>query len=177
MPPSWATGEMCSYALVQPSIVSTGESLSFIHTLFLDFDGVLNNEPFLRQMRSEGEMDRLFDPVNIEAFDGLCEAVSVSEVIISSSWRKGRTVRELQTLLEQNRSLKAGLVRGVTPEIGERGDEIVAWLERNPRESFLVVDDFPLEEYFPDRFLRTSTWVGLSPSAVEEWLDRKLKGS
>ncbi len=59
-------------------------------TLFLDFDGVLNNDNFLRHQKNHvrPEAHKLFDPANIASLNKLCCELQIAKIVISSTWRK-----------------------------------------------------------------------------------------
>jgi hypothetical protein len=93
--------------------------------LFLDFDGVLHPEPchdhppFCRMPLFERAMAQLPDV----------------KLVVSSSWRHGRTLQDLQQLFP------AGLrerVIGVTPQLKDFSDRIHETLRRYPREAECV---------------------------------------
>jgi hypothetical protein len=117
--------------------------------IFLDIDGVLNHEKWYRKRHQEIKMDDVvshypfyeFDPESINQLNRIIDETGAN-VVISSTWRHGRTIEQLQEILE-----KVGF-RGViidkTPsfyikgvdENGEkfsytvpRGCEIDSWLE------------------------------------------------
>jgi len=110
--------------------------------IFLDIDGVLNSRLFYEErhksrklkgyMSNDFKLDYYKSNLckdRIELLNDLCEETN-SAVVISSTWRQGRTVEELQTMLSY-----AGAkftVIGITPSLRvERGSEIRDWLKRN----------------------------------------------
>lgn len=112
--------------------------------LFLDFDGVLHPWPFKKQADCFSQV-----PV-LEAFLSRPEYADI-DVVVSSSWREGRGLAELQVLFSPEFGRR---IVGATPvfrkktEKGVREREILAWLEQNGREgeSWLALDD--LEGFF-----------------------------
>jgi hypothetical protein len=121
--------------------------------VFLDFDGVLNSHEYLlsmsgRSMQSEAED---LDPVNVARLNRIV-AASGAEVVISSSWRYGRSVEALAAMLAE-RGFE-GKVIDKTPDWSsmtdgnvyvaeQRGDEIKAWLDERGAgvTAFVVLDD------------------------------------
>jgi len=100
--------------------------------IFLDIDGVLNNESMPRKGNFETKEDRdksQFSPRAVALLNDLCETTK-SDVVISSSWRVGRSLDELKELMTM-----VGCtfnVIGKTPTLGvERGCEISRWLREN----------------------------------------------
>lgn len=140
--------------------------------LYLDFDGVLNNDAFLRHQRNHlapGEW-RLFDPANVAALDLLCARLPVVEIVVSSSWKVGREVEELVGLLAREGARCAGLVRDVTSCRGSspehRAREITDHAASCPI-SYLALDDMDLSGWLADgRFYRVSGAVGLTSRDV-----------
>jgi hypothetical protein len=102
--------------------------------IFLDIDGVLAP---IRQWDRYGDLD----PSCIAVLNDIV-ARSGADVIVSSTWRYGRTVAELQAMLDA--AGFAGRVVDATP-VGEpgtdRGDEIAAWLVHNSVTDFVIIDD------------------------------------
>lgn len=136
--------------------------------IFLDFDGVLNNEPFLR--KSTGS----FAPENIAALNALLRAVPDAMLVISSTWRRGRTAGSLAARLEAEGML-AGRVWSVTPDLDRpvagsklylgtpRGAEIRAWLDEHTIESHVILDDDDdMDGTDPSRFVQTTMLHGLT---------------
>ncbi|MCX6117362.1 MAG: HAD domain-containing protein, partial [Proteobacteria bacterium] len=56
--------------------------------LILDFDGVLNNEPYLRRQKNHPSGYRVFDPKNIASLNSLVETIKFDQIVVSSSWKK-----------------------------------------------------------------------------------------
>lgn len=104
--------------------------------IFQDIDGVLNNRPFL------GTVDNLeaMDPTNVARMRVVVEKTG-AVLVISSAWRHGRDWEERI----RRAATKAGWwnmpIIGRTGESDSRGAEIKTWLEENPTEDFVIVDD------------------------------------
>ncbi len=143
--------------------------------VFLDFDGVLNSLGFFQ--REHGPLDRL-DPAAVQRLDLLVRRAG-AKVVVSSSWRVGRTLDALRQLLAQ--AGYDGEVVGCTPDLGSRvyvadgsalrSLEIRAWLDAQtePVEAYVVLDDGALDELAPC-FVRTTFATGLCDEHVEEAL-------
>ena len=102
--------------------------------IFLDFDGVL--APITRWDRY-GDLD----PACIEVLNEIV-ARAGAEVVVSSTWRYGKTVAELQAMLDAHGF--TGCVVGKTPTGGPgtgRGDEIAAWIVEHAIGGFVIIDD------------------------------------
>ena len=102
--------------------------------IFLDIDGVLAP---VRQWDRYGDLE----PACIDVLNEIA-ARAEADVVISSTWRYGKTVAELQAMLET--AGFTGSVVGKTP-IGapgaNRGAEIAAWLGENAVSGYVIIDD------------------------------------
>ena len=146
--------------------------------LYLDFDGVLNNEPLLRHQRNHVPVDehRLFDPENVEAANLLCSGLPVASVVITSSWREDRTLGELQVLLRDAGFGFSQLLVGATARLGDRTREIREHRAGAVRSECLVLDDEALGELAGCHVIRTSTSRGLDRELVSRVLLRLRPG-
>lgn len=135
--------------------------------LFLDVDGVLH-------ARNSGRLDKV--PL-IQAL--LADNPDLS-LVISSNWRASWELEDLATELFGG---YAERVEGATPLVadscfvhyGERGQEIMAYLENRGGVPFLAVDDSAalFSEYFLPYLLLTKREEGLTPIHIEE-IKRRL---
>ena len=124
--------------------------------VFLDFDGVL--APIRRWDRYE-DLDRACIQI-------LNEIVTRggADVVVSSTWRYGRTVEELQAMLDAEGFI--GRVIDMTPSHvpgGSRGDEIAAWLADNAVNAFVIIDDHADMGALRTRLVQTHPARGLQP--------------
>jgi HAD domain in Swiss Army Knife RNA repair proteins len=102
--------------------------------IFLDIDGVL--APIRRWDRYED-----VDPACVAVLNEIV-ARAGADVVISSTWRYGKTIAELQATLDAKGF--AGRVLDKTPTGGpgaDRGDEIAAWLAEHTVGGFVIIDD------------------------------------
>lgn len=145
--------------------------------VFLDIDGVLNSEQYMRSKKGtvyaegfqypglEWWADGL-DPEAMERLNRLVEQTG-AEIVVSSTWRLGGDVGWLQQLLE----IKGfrGQVVGVTPHYGDgpRSREITAWVNRFGPERYVVLDDDSDAE-IPGKTVRTSSRCGLTDEDVDK---------
>ena len=141
-------------------------------TLYLDFDGVLNNDPYLRHQNNHSprEEHRLFDPQNLEAADFLCRELPIEAIIVTSTWRVGRSVEQLQALLRDEGFEHSHLIVDATHSIGERPEEIRAHVKRSGVQRFLILDDIQLHPFKRPTFFRTSASLGLTRPLAREIL-------
>lgn len=128
--------------------------------LFLDIDGVLNSEAWYRS-RSDGTWseEREFDPEAVFLLRAIV-ALTGCDIVISSSWRIGRNLAELQNLLP-------GLpLIDKTPVMTTghtRGEEIKVWLQNHaPAARYAIVDD-DSDFYETQPLVKTCWKTGLLP--------------
>jgi hypothetical protein len=102
--------------------------------IFLDIDGVLAP---IHHWDRYGDLD----PACIRVLNEIA-AQGSADVVVSSTWRYGRTVAQLQAMLDAQGF--TGRVIGMTPTGlpgAGRGDEIAAWLEAHAVDGFVIIDD------------------------------------
>lgn len=110
---------------------------------FLDYDGVLNTmvEAGRRPLR------HAIKPACVESLNALCERRPNLLLVISSSWRIGRTMNALIDPLVDNGFQFAHRIGGTTPVIAlglDRAQEIEDWLDRvggKDAVPFVILDD------------------------------------
>ena len=127
--------------------------------IFLDIDGVL--APILRWDRY-GDLDRACIQVLNEIV-----ALGRADVVVSSTWRHGKTVAELQQMLEVEGF--AGRVLDKTPADipgATRGDEIAAWLEEHAVDAYVILDDHADMGDLRPHLVQTHPAKGLQASDV-----------
>jgi len=162
--------------------------------IFLDIDGVLNYKLFWKEKRQCERRDELSDDApdgahdlcenRIELLNSLIEDTG-AKVVVSSSWRKNRTIEELQTVLDY-KGFK-GEVIDKTPclyfkerEDGyhrsvPRGNEIKAWMEMNKgilgekfsKVKYVIFDDDSDMLYWQrNQFIHIDRYIGLTPNII-----------
>jgi hypothetical protein len=102
--------------------------------VFLDIDGVLAP---IRGWDRYGDLERAC----IEVLNEIVGSAR-ADVVVSSTWRHGKTVAELQAMLEAEGF--TGRVVDKTPTGvpgAERGEEIAAWLAEHAVASYVIIDD------------------------------------
>ena len=159
--------------------------------IFLDIDGVLNSEKWYKERFDKKLYPNLegyplceFDPLAIEKLNLLTDKTN-AKIVISSTWRMGRTIDELKKLFEEV-GIKGEII-GITPDLTfndghgvDRGNEIKRWIDINCKrwynkmfgeddsekfnlESYVILDDnsdMLLEQ--KDNFVRISWSDGLT---------------
>jgi hypothetical protein len=138
--------------------------------IFLDFDGVL--APITRWDRY-GDLD----PACIEVLNEIVERGD-ADVVVSSTWRYGKTVAELQEMLDAQ-GFK-GSVLGKTPTVdggASRGDEIAAWLAENDVDGYVIIDDHPNMGALHARLVLTQPARGLQAADAALAIETLLRAT
>jgi hypothetical protein len=127
--------------------------------IFLDIDGVLAP---IRRWDRYGDLD----PACIQVLNEIV-AAGGADVVVSSTWRHGKTAAELQDMLQSQGF--AGCVVGSTPSdiAGAcRGDEIAAWLAEHPVGGYVIIDDHADMGELRAHLVQTHPARGLQPADV-----------
>ncbi len=125
--------------------------------IFLDIDGVL--APIHRWDRY-GDLD----PACIRVLNEIV-ADGGADVVVSSTWRHGKTVAELQDMLETEGF--TGCVVDITPTNmpgASRGDEIAAWLAEHAVGAYVIIDDHAVMGELLAHLVLTHPAHGLQPT-------------
>jgi hypothetical protein len=139
--------------------------------IFLDFDGVLvNRQSFLTRNalyeRGSRQQEKA-DPPCVNALNRIIRETG-AYIVVSSSWRLGTPLCELETLL-----LDWG-VRGVvldkTPVYPSktRGFEIEGWLQTCAATNFVILDDDTDMGALLPRLVKTSFKTGLTEADADK---------
>jgi hypothetical protein len=125
--------------------------------IFLDIDGVLAP---IRRWDRYGDLD----PACIRVLNEIV-ARSRADVVVSSTWRYGKTAAELQQILGAEGFI--GTVLDTTP-IGtpgtSRGDEIAAWLAEHDVSGYAIIDDHVDVGELRSHLIQTHPAHGLEPA-------------
>ncbi len=162
--------------------------------VFLDIDGVLNHHHFY-ETRYKGEektnptkFEVYADMIDPKSVDFLNEIVDGTDAkfVISSTWRLGKTIEELQKLLDYH-GFKGEII-GKTPRGCEsccRGNEIHTWIRDNEEHlggnysdysSYVILDDDSDMLYWQrNNFLLVDGYIGITPNIAYKAI-RILKG-
>ena len=125
--------------------------------IFLDIDGVLAP---IRRWDRYGDLD----PGCIRVLNEIV-ARGEADVVVSSTWRYGKTVAELQAMLDTEGF--TGRVLDKTPVGGpgaDRGEEIAAWLADHEVGGFVIIDDHVDMGALRARLVQTHPAHGLQPA-------------
>jgi len=155
--------------------------------IFLDIDGVLNHQLFYEEKSQNQRYKEIghplcdLDPKAVGYLNTLIEDTG-AQVVISSTWRKGKTVQAMQELLEKV-GFK-GKVIGLTPVLywsgdcktyhsAPRGCEIVEWMHRFSEskndfiERYVILDDdSDMLWHQRNSFILIDGYCGLTPTQV-----------
>ena len=128
--------------------------------IFLDIDGVLAP---IRHWDRYGDLE----PACVEVLNEIVTRAG-AEVVVSSTWRHGRTVAELQAMLEEEGF--TGCVVDTTPTVepgAGRGEEIAAWLAAHAVGGYVIIDDHVVDGgALRGRLVVTHPGHGLRPADV-----------
>jgi hypothetical protein len=124
--------------------------------IFLDIDGVLAP---IREWDRYGDLD----PACVHVLNEIVTRGG-ADVVVSSTWRYGKSVAELQALLEAQGF--TGRVIDKTPDDAPagRGDEIAAWLAAHPVGAYVIIDDHADMGALRDHLVQTHPAHGLQPA-------------
>ena len=125
--------------------------------IFLDIDGVLAP---IQHWDRYGDLD----PACVRVLNEIAERGS-AEVVVSSSLRYGRTLAELQAMLESQGF--TGRVVDKTPPGppgADRGEEIAAWLAEHAVDGYVIIDDHLDMGALRPHLVQTHPARGLQPA-------------
>jgi Swiss Army Knife RNA repair-like protein len=102
--------------------------------IFLDIDGVLAP---IHHWDRYGDLD----PACIQVLNEIA-AHGAADVVVSSTWRYGRTVAQLQAMLASQGFTGRVIDKTPTGVPGAgRGDEIAVWLAEHAVDGYVIIDD------------------------------------
>jgi hypothetical protein len=125
--------------------------------IFLDIDGVLAP---IHHWDRYGDLD----PACIQVLNEIA-AHGGADVVVSSTWRYGRTVAELQAMLDSQGF--TGRVIDTTPtglRGADRGEEIAAWLAEHAVDGYVIIDDHLDMGALRPHLVQTHPAHGLQPA-------------
>lgn len=137
-----------------------------MNVVFLDYDGVINN--FHTHTNAAGTD---FSATACTNLNRLLNHFSDLKIVVSSSWRMWGLAR-MKEILAKN-GINPDLVIDITgDEPGERGNQIQAWLDRNPGvNSFVILDDDMDMTHLIGKLVHTNAYVGLTEEDVKEAIE------
>lgn len=125
--------------------------------IFLDIDGVLAP---IRRWDRYGDLD----PACIQVLNEVVAGTG-ADVVVSSTQRHGKTVAELQAMLESQGF--TGSVIDKTPagmNGADRGEEIAGWLAEHDVSGYVIIDDHLDMGELHSRLVQTQPAHGLQPA-------------
>jgi hypothetical protein len=125
--------------------------------VFLDIDGVLAP---IRRWDRYGDLD----PACIQVLNEIVTRGG-ADVVVSSTWRYGKSIAELQTMLDAQGF--TGRVLDTTPTGApgaDRGEEIAAWLAAHAVRGYVIIDDHADMGDLRTRLVQTHPAQGQQPA-------------
>ncbi len=127
--------------------------------IFLDIDGVLAP---IRQWDRYGDLE----PACVQVLNEIVTR-GKADVVVSSTWRYGKTVAELQTLLQAAGFTGAVVDKTPPGPLGaNRGAQIAEWLAENRVDGYVIIDDHVDMGELRARLVLTHPGRGLQPADV-----------
>lgn len=132
--------------------------------VFLDIDGVLNNE---KSLRNNAAIDAL-DPECLKLVQKLVEETGAN-IVITSTWRLGHSLYWIQTMFKHHGFSCPERLIGTTMDLAgqPRGKEIKLWLSQVPVDGFVILDDDSDMPGVQDHLVLTSFATGLTRKHTE----------
>ena len=125
--------------------------------IFLDIDGVLAP---IRRWGRYGDLN----PACIQVLNEIVAGAG-AHVVVSSTWRYGKTVAELQEMLEAEGFTGSVVDKTPTGAPGaDRGDEIAAWLAEHAVGGYVIIDDHTNMGELRTQLVLTEPARGLQPA-------------
>jgi len=125
--------------------------------IFLDIDGVLAP---IRRWDRYGDLN----PACIQVLNEIVAGAG-ADVVVSSTWRHGKTVAELQEILEAEGFTGSVVDKTPTGAPGaDRGDEIAAWLAGHSVGGYVIIDDHGNMGELRTQLVLTDPAHGLQPA-------------
>jgi hypothetical protein len=142
--------------------------------IFLDIDGVLVTSNSL--IPSNQYFGHTFDKTCVQNLVEILNATG-AKVVISSSWREGRTLAQLQSIFKSNGI--EDCVIGLTPSFDNgtiRGTEIKAYLDGcNGIDCFVIIDDEEKTGDLEPFLIETEFRTGITERIKDEVISRLIK--
>ena len=147
---------------------------------FLDIDGVLNHHLYYEKEsqsikhKKEGILGDI-SKESVKILNNLHEDYPIYYVI-SSTWRNGKTIQELQEMLDSRGF--TGIVVGKTPsfrwiskewdKVSLRGNEIFAWMQKFAKDNNYVIydDDSDMLLWQKDNYFQIDGYCGITPNII-----------
>lgn len=159
-------------------------------TIFLDFDGVLNNDSTRNLIRNYVDGDHVgFDTVNCQVLNNYIEKLftecqrnesgCVLKIVICSTWRNFYTIEEMKKLLRtylEDRWIELAVdTTELDPEFKReftRAEEVRRYISKNDLTNYVILDDECSYDEFPDMgnyWIKTNAATGLVEEDIAKW--------
>jgi hypothetical protein len=136
--------------------------------IFLDIDGVLAP---IRRWDRYGDLD----PACIQVLNEIVTRGG-ADVVVSSTWRYGKTIAELQAMLDAQGFRGRVLDKTPTGAPGaDRGEEIAAWLAEHAVDGYVIIDDHADMGDLRTRLVQTHPAHGLQPADVSRAIEQLMR--
>ena len=136
--------------------------------VFLDIDGVLAP---IRRLDRYGDLE----PACIGVLNEIVSSAR-ADVVVSSTWRHGRTVAELQAMLEAEGFTGRVVDKTPTGAPGDgRGEEIAAWLAEHAVGGYVIIDDHMDMGELHRELVLTHPGRGLQPADARRAIEILLR--
>ena len=128
--------------------------------VFLDFDGVLNTSKYVCAHDADDHVAAHIDPKKVSLVNFIV-AETEAQVVVSSSWRKYHSLKELNNMLKYKGATFD--VVGATPVLTDgkrrvpRGEEIQAFIDAMPQKpkAIAILDDDSDMEHLSKYLIKT----------------------
>lgn len=161
--------------------------------IFLDIDGVLNHELYYKENNQPADTNKIyrdkcaFDPEKIKLLNYLIKETD-AKVVVSSSWRQGRTIDQLIDLfinagfegkiIDKTPKLFFNGLDGGQYQSVPRGNEIHVWLQENKGilgngigkyNTYVIFDDDTDMLYWQrNNYIQVDSYCGLTPNIIQK---------
>ncbi len=141
--------------------------------IFLDIDGVLNNQEVSIRKKDEG--CRVWDEKCVNRLNRITDETG-AKIVISSTWRRSK---DFYSIIVNEMGITGEIIGKtidylLTPNT-KRGDEIEEWLSRHPEITiFVILDDNDDMAHLIDHLIQTDFEIGLTDEHADEAI-RRLK--
>lgn len=145
--------------------------------LFLDFDGVLNSDRWMRAQPPTTNFLRVVDKVAVARLDRIVERTGCV-IVVSSTWRILNSLANLRSILiEAGLSHCTVIDKTTTEDCGPEGEErwwrghqIQRWLDEHEGqvESFCILDDDSDMAHLMPKLVHTTWESGMLDEHVEQ---------
>lgn len=161
--------------------------MEILKIIFLDIDGVLVTFETIKESKKSGILHpQSFSSKGVELLNNLVSETN-SKIVISSSWRRIHSLDFIREHFKKQGFLFSDRIIGVTPKIGDRGIEILQWLEDNKNlilnydgYSYIVIDD-DTQDILPyiqkENFIKTSMNGGFQEEHLKSALNVPFFGT